>query len=80
VFDSNGLTRVIDPDERNVLVCETVSSRRYSGQSLLCNALWAALSRRHFKDVTILVNVPSDDKTCRGELDTLKSFKKVLSG
>ena len=34
----------------------------------------------HFKDVTILVNVPSDDKTCRGELDTLKSFKKVLSG
>lgn len=47
VFDSNGLTRVIDPDERNVLVCETVSSRRYSGQSLLCNALWAALSRCH---------------------------------
>jgi hypothetical protein len=67
IFDSNGLTRVIDPDERNVLVCETVSSRRYSGQSLLCNSFvgdfkqmpFSTLSHwepAHFKDVTILVS------------------------
>ena len=89
VFDSSGLTRVIDPDHRNVLVCETVSGRKNCGQSLLCNALRAAFSKCHSLRcligsqpnlrISILVNVSPNDKTCRGNLNTLKSFKKLFS-
>ena len=79
IIDSNGLTRVIDPDERNVLVCETVSSRRYANHCYVI-ALWATLSRCHSPRSLIgsqpilrmsqFLSVPSDDKTCRGDLDT----------